>query len=176
MDVLLQRVKAEIESAVEGCTVEQLGAAADGKWSAAEVLQHLSLTYSSTARVFEKLAEEGQDPQTPVPTLKQRIAIFVVADLMHMPAGRKAPSFAEPKGADATTIRADTLSALDRMDKAIAAIESRWGAERRIATHPILGPMTISQWRRFHLCHTKHHARQVRERTQMARQRLAAGM
>jgi hypothetical protein len=30
--------------------------------------------------------------------------------------------------------------------------------------HPFLGPLTASQWRKFHLVHGRHHARQIRER------------
>lgn len=30
--------------------------------------------------------------------------------------------------------------------------------------HPVLGDLTIPEWRRFHLLHCEHHAKQIRER------------
>jgi hypothetical protein len=30
--------------------------------------------------------------------------------------------------------------------------------------HPILGPLTVDQWRKFHVVHTEHHVRQISQR------------
>jgi len=34
----------------------------------------------------------------------------------------------------------------------------------RILDHPILGPLNIEQWRKFHAMHGHHHCRQIVER------------
>jgi hypothetical protein len=47
------------------------------------------------------------------------------------------------------------------MDKAIAECESRYGKATRLLDHPVLGPLTAHQWRRFHVVHGKHHVKQI---------------
>jgi hypothetical protein len=46
------------------------------------------------------------------------------------------------------------------MDKTLDEAESLFG-KRRATTHPILGPLSIAEWRRFHLSHGHHHVKQI---------------
>ncbi|MGB6405070.1 MAG: hypothetical protein WBF26_19675 [Candidatus Sulfotelmatobacter sp.] len=46
MDSRLEELKRAVESAVEGLSSEQLGWHPTDKWCAAEVLEHLYLTYT----------------------------------------------------------------------------------------------------------------------------------
>ena len=50
---------------------------------------------------------------------------------------------------------------LAEMDEAINACESKMGSKIRIADHPVLGPLTVAQWRKFHMVHTRHHMKQI---------------
>ena len=34
-------------------------------------------------------------------------------------------------------------------------------AGRRAVSHMVLGPLSLAQWRRFHLVHGRHHVKQV---------------
>jgi hypothetical protein len=45
--------------------------------------------------------------------------------------------------------------------------ECRFGSATKILDHPILGPLTAEQWRKFHWVHGRHHARQIRERANL---------
>jgi hypothetical protein len=65
------------------------------KWSAAEILEHLDKTYSSTARLFEKILENG-DLRVRPPNMKQRVAKLIVIGFGHMPGGLKAPEIVVP--------------------------------------------------------------------------------
>ena len=50
MDSRLDRLKHSLESATEGMSSEQLSWHLPGKWSAAQVLEHLYLTYVGTIK------------------------------------------------------------------------------------------------------------------------------
>ncbi|HEY3972851.1 MAG TPA: DUF1569 domain-containing protein [Candidatus Sulfotelmatobacter sp.] len=44
----------------------------------------------------------------------------------------------------------------------IARCEKQQGRSRKLLDHPILGPLTGNQWRKFHLVHGLHHVKQIR--------------
>jgi hypothetical protein len=52
------------------------------------------------------------------------------------------------------------------MDEIIGRCERELGGGkfrgRAIVEHPILGPLTAGQWRKFHLVHGMHHVKQIR--------------
>jgi len=47
------------------------------------------------------------------------------------------------------------------MDAAITRCEERFGASPRLMDHPVLGPLTAQQWRKFHWVHGRHHVKQL---------------
>jgi hypothetical protein len=47
------------------------------------------------------------------------------------------------------------------MDDQIAKCEARFGKRTRVLDHPILGPLTGRQWRKFHWVHGQHHLKQI---------------
>ena len=55
MDSRLEKLKENLESAVEGMSSEQWSWHPPGKWCAAEVLEHLYLTYTETIQGFERV-------------------------------------------------------------------------------------------------------------------------
>ena len=160
MDSTLQRVKQAIEAATSGMTSEQLDQHPEGKWSAAGILEHLSITYGGTARLMRKCMDDGK-PLGSSPTLKQRLATLLVTGWGYFPTGRPAPDFSRPKGLQGETALKTIVENLAAMDQGLAECERRFGGEVRIADHVVLGPLTIPQWRRFHLVHTQHHMKQI---------------
>jgi hypothetical protein len=97
MESSLNTLKQSLESAVEGMSSEQLNWHLPGKWCAAEVLEHLYLTYVGTIRGWEKVIARGT-PLATRPSLSQRVLTFVVVKLGYMPAGREAPAIVKPRG------------------------------------------------------------------------------
>src|SRR5882724_5963661 len=79
-------------SVTQGMTPQDWGRHSDGKWSAAEVIEHLSLTYSGTARSMQKVLEAGAPTATPR-RLKQRLAIWWItpSDVFLRAARRRSP-------------------------------------------------------------------------------------
>jgi len=131
-----------------------------GKWCAAEILEHLYLTYTGTSRGFSRVLESGQ-PQANVPSVKQRAQAFLVVGVGYLPSGREAPSVARPKGVGAEKVLSEIAPKIAEMDSILAKCEAKFGARAKVLDHPILGPFSISQWRKFHLVHGRHHIKQI---------------
>src|SRR6266571_2663591 len=156
MDSRLEKLKENLESAVEGMSSEQLSWHLPGKWCAAEVLEHLYLTYAATINGFERVITSSK-PLATRASLAQRALTFMVVGLGHMPAGRKTPAVAQPKGLPVEKVRNEIGEKLAAMDAIIAQSEARFGRQVKLLDHPILGPLTAPQWRKLHLVHGRHH-------------------
>ena len=169
MDFRLDKLKQSLESAVEGMSSEQLSWHPPGKWCATEVLEHLYLTYTGTMKGFERVMTSGK-PLASRASMVHRVRTLVVVGLGHMPVGIKAPAIAQPKGLSAEKVRNEVGAKIVAMDAIIAQCESRFGRRVRLLDHPILGPLTATQWRKLHLVHGRHHLKQLlwlRESTTM---------
>jgi len=163
MELWIANARQEIDMAVEGMRPEDFLRSPEGKWNTAQILEHLGRTFGSTAKMLELQLASGAAPALPWRSLKNRVSVFVVVTLRHLPSGYSAPEATRPTGLDGPTALEKLREALARMDKALADTEARWGSGL-IATHPILGPLTAAQWRKFHFVHARHHVKQICER------------
>jgi len=160
MDAYLKRLQDAVASATHGMTAEDLRRHPEGKWSTAEVLEHLYLTYTGTAKAFERCLQAGK-PLARTPVLQDRVRAFVVTGLGHLPEGRKAPERTQPRGMLADEVTREIGPRISAMAEVIAQCEARFGKRTRLLDHPILGPLTAHQWRKFHWVHGRHHVRQI---------------
>jgi len=160
MDSQLDALKQSLESAVEGMSSEQLSWHLPGKWCAAQVLEHLYLTYTGTTRGLEKVIARGT-PLATRPSWEKRVLTFVVTKLRYMPAGREAPPIVQPKGLSAEQVRNEIWAKLAAMDAIIAQCEARFGRHVKLLDHPILGALNAAEWRMLHLVHGHHHRKQL---------------
>jgi hypothetical protein len=156
----LQRLNTAISTATEGMTTQQLAHHPPGKWSAAQVLEHLALTYSGSTRGFIKCVEAGRPLASPL-KLKQRFGTLVVVGLGYLPSGREAPVNTRPKGALGIEMLSQIGSLIVEMDEMIASCQNRFGKHTLLLDHPILGPLTADQWCKFHWVHGRHHVKQI---------------
>lgn len=159
MDRYLARLQQAIASATDGISYEQLTRHPQGKWSVAEVLEHLYLTYTGTVKGFEHSLESGKPPAR-TPTIKEFFRTAVVVGAGCFPTGREAPKQTRPRGMAAEKVLADIGPTIATMDEVIARCEARYGADIRL-DHPVLGPLTPHQWRKFHWVHGWHHVKQI---------------
>ena len=160
MDTRLEKLKRALESAVEGMSSEQMIWHAPGKWCAAEVLEHLYLTYTGTIKGFERLLQSGEPTATPV-SMRQRWRTLAVVGFGYFPPGRKAPPVTEPRGLPWEKVHNELPSKIVAMDTIIEQCEVRFGRGVPLLDHPILGPLNATQWRKFHLVHGMHHRKQL---------------
>jgi hypothetical protein len=171
MNQILERLQNEIARSLEGMTASQtqLRTVKPGeKWTIQQIIQHLCLTYSSTEAGIRNRLDKGR-PTKAVPTLQQRCVQLLITKFGYFPSGREAPSMVIPPKAPVSaadqmageTLAGETARRLAHMDKILDEAESVFGTGRAV-THPILGPFSIAQWRRFHLAHGLHHVKQIR--------------
>ena len=167
MDAYLERLQQAITSATQGMSAEDLRRHPEGKWSTAEVLEHLYHTYSGSVKGFERCLREGK-PLARTPLLKDRMRTLVVTGLGHLPEGRKAPERTRPHGMMADEVMREIGPRLSAMDDLITQCEARFGKRTRVLDHPILGPLTARQWRKFHWVHGQHHLKQIQKLRQQS--------
>lgn len=166
MDTDLERLHRELEAALERLTESNIVQAPAGKWNSAQILEHLYLTYKNTNKGIAICLEKGA-PLATQATIKHRLMTFVVVVLGYMPGGLEAPGRVLPRGIPFAEVRSIILAEIRSMDSGFEACERRFGAGTKIMDHPILGPLTAKQWRKFHWVHGRHHAKQIRERAKL---------
>jgi hypothetical protein len=156
----LQSALDAIHGATEGMSYEQLSWHPEGKWSSVEILEHLSLAYSRTTDRMKPLLQQGA-PEVRRRSIKEWAGGVIVLKLGRIPAGRKAPEAICPKGLSPAEVMACIDEKLAQLDKAIDQCEKRFGSKRNVLVHAILGPLSTSEWRKFHCVHTLHHMKQI---------------
>jgi hypothetical protein len=162
LNTALHQLAYQIAHETQGLTADQLKWHPEGKWSIAEILEHLALTYSGTKLAFDRCLQSGK-PSARVPSAMDRVRAFVVTRIGYLPSGREAPPGTRPKGAKFENICQDFASKITLMHDSIAESEQRFGPRVKVLDHPILGPFSPSEWRRFHCVHGRHHLRQIRQ-------------
>lgn len=134
-----------------------------GKWTPAQIVEHLALGLEGCADGFEK--RRARDPMfRRRPTAIQRIGKVLLMQLGWFPPFLTAPSMTRPA---------------PRVDRAAAESHFRRGVERLeelarlllpvraldlFVKHPNMGDLTLPEWLEFHVIHARHHARQIRAR------------
>jgi Protein of unknown function (DUF1569) len=162
MDFYLERLQKAIASETDGMSEEALHWHPEGKWSAAEILEHLYLTYTGTTKGFERCLQSGK-PLARLVTLQDRWRTWVVVGLGYLPEGRKAPKNTVPGGSPLPRVQTEVAAKIAAMDAIIASAEEKYGSQTRVLDHPILGPLRGREWRKFHWVHGQHHLRQIRK-------------
>lgn len=162
MHPLLHDALKDIESATTGMTDAQLKYHPEGKWCAAEILEHLSLAFELTSKGCEKALAAGKNLGGE-PSMKERLIQTVVVGLKYIPPGRKAPERTTPKGIMGGLEAVERIrNGLVTMDEKLTECRAKLDTRGRLLNHPLLGPFTNEQWCIFHYVHTKHHMKQVR--------------
>ena len=135
-----------------------------GKWSIQQIIEHLLLTYSSTETAINARLTK-RTPTRARPTLTNRVFQIAVTRCGYFPTGRKAPEMVTPQptthplsGDDLTQAAAEHLS---RLDLLFTEAETLFGPASQCASHAVLGPLNIDQWRKFQLIHGEHHLKQI---------------
>jgi hypothetical protein len=168
MHEILERLDSELAASLHGLDTRQTQLAPKThleKWTIQQIVHHLLLTYQSTARLLQTRIDKGS-PTKARPTVLHRVQQLAVVSLGYFPRRRMAPAEVTPS-VPVSLSNGDELTrkvrvCLSQMDQAAEQAEQLFG-NGRCASHFILGPMSAVQWRRFHLVHGSHHAKQILE-------------
>jgi hypothetical protein len=139
-------------------TRNQLTRHAEGKWSPAEILEHLNLSYSGTIKGLDRCLQSGSTTASSDRS-RMRWQRLILIRGGYFPRGRQSPPRVQPRGTPAEQVTAEILVNVARLDGVIQQCETRFGRGKPLADHPVLGPLTATEWRKFHLVHGKHHAK-----------------
>lgn len=161
MDRHLARLQREIDSAIAGLSPERMSWHPAGKWSALEIIEHLSLTYTGTTKGFSRVIEAGK-PLARKATMRDHVRAFAVVTCGYLPTGRQAPVFSRPRGQAPENVLAQIAPNLAEIDHTINDCAEKLGLRHKVLDHPFLGPLSVEQWRKFHLVHGMHHVKQIR--------------
>ncbi len=134
-----------------------------GKWTPAQIVEHLALGLEASAAKFAERRAKGSMARRSR-TARELVARLLVFGLRWFPPGFRAPDGAAPAA------RVDRAAVVARFRRGLALweqVERDLLPTRRhdlFVKHPALGDLTMDEWLRFHLIHARHHARQIRER------------
>ena len=167
MNPTLSRLQREIASSLNGLDASQTQLRPPSRpqrWSIQQIMEHLLLTYTGNETVLEtRIAKRS--PTRAKPSLPQRLGQYTVLRLGYFPTGRKAPPLVTPpavtnplSGDELTQAAAEHLA---RLDQRCTEAGKLFGDTERCATHVILGPLSIVQWRKFQIVHGEHHLKQI---------------
>ncbi|HEX4577654.1 MAG TPA: DinB family protein [Edaphobacter sp.] len=166
MNSVLNQLQREIASSLHGLDATQTQLrplSAPGKWSIQQIVEHLLLTYSG-AEMALKARLVKRRPTAAKPSAFQQIQQFTVYRIGYFPGGRQAPATVTPapathplSGEELTTAVEDRLT---RFATLCTETEQLFGSNQ-CASHNVLGPLSVDQWRRFQLIHGRHHVKQI---------------
>jgi Protein of unknown function (DUF1569) len=130
----------------------------EGRWTAAQVAEHLAIVYEYNRKVITGTAGGG------APRFLQPLARWFIVDRT-LKAGRftrkgRAPGIFQPSAAPAPS-----TELLDRLTKAVSGFESdiRSGhpEARHTVRHPFFGPLPTVDYLRLQAIHARHHRSQL---------------
>ncbi|MGH7322489.1 MAG: DUF1569 domain-containing protein [Candidatus Rokuibacteriota bacterium] len=134
-----------------------------GKWTPAQIVEHLAIGLTWSAEKFEQRRAHAPMVRRPRSVLQQ-LASFVMLGLQWYPQGFKAPEGSRPgEGVTRGAAEAHFRTGFAKWEELQRLLLPARRADLFVK-HPRLGDLTMQEWIRFHVVHARHHARQIRER------------
>lgn len=169
MHAVLEPVVSQIATEVSGLDAETTQLHPKNlayKWSAQQVIEHLVLGYRLTSETLETRLAKRRLSHYRKRTYVEWSLQLMVLSFGTLPQGAPALEETMPTPGQFAAMNGRQLGDLLRqeietMDTLLDACRQTFGMER-IATHPLLGPLRVDQWRRFHVVHGLHHVAQLR--------------
>src|SRR5690349_6081799 len=134
-----------------------------GKWTPAQIVEHLNIALDYSARTFAE--RRAKPPMRRRPRTPGEWALgLLIIDIGWFPPGRRAPpasrppDHVDPGPAEAKFRKAHAL--LVELGRALLP-----GRRRDLfVRHIVFGDLTLEEWLRFHVVHCRHHAKQIHAR------------
>jgi hypothetical protein len=169
MHAVLERVVSEISSEIRDLDAETTQLHPKGlsyKWSAQQVIEHLVLSYRLTTEGLETRLNKGRLSRNRTRSRLQWSLQLMILSFGALPRGVPALDETVPTPGTFAAMNGRQLEDLlrqeiDAMDAVLDRCRRKFGIER-VSIHPLLGPLRVDQWRRFHVVHGLHHVTQLR--------------
>ena len=161
----LDEASGTLKHAVDSIPPERRGERpAPGRWSAAEVIEHLSLAEGGFASWItsgiEKARAGGLGNETAERTeLPDRIRTLL-GDRVNR---RQAPERVQPKGDMTANAALQALAKGERRLRTVLSLADGLALNEVIVEHPSLGPFNVYQWIELMAEHRRRHAAQITE-------------
>lgn len=168
----LDRLEPMVLVPLHGVSGDDWHKAPRGKWTLAQILQHLAIGVDVVGTTLEQRADKHMCRRAKP---HQTVLRHLILGLGAIPGGLKAPAVTKPE---------------DQPDPELIAAQFRMGVEKlrelagtwpkdlqlnRYVGHPFLGDLNLPEWVRFHYLHCRHHAKQLRDRVSWIRRRTGSG-
>lgn len=177
MHTILESIARRLATELNGLDRDAVEAHPGGnaaRWSRKQIIEHLALSYGATSQILDERLAKRRVSHHQHRTRLQWALQTMVLGFGYLPTGAPAleetipdPASQKMDGEDLTNL---LLRELESMDRALQGCRRRFGMER-VAPHPILGPLRVDQWIRYHSVHSRHHIKQL---AQMAQEEAGA--
>src|SRR5713101_746483 len=118
MNSYLAHLHRILASAIRGMNPDQITRHPQGKWSPAEIFEHLNLTYAGTIKGLQRCLQSGTTSASS-DRGRMRWQRLIVIQVGYFPPGRKSPQRVLPRGTPAEQVKAEILQNVSRMDSVI---------------------------------------------------------
>ena len=134
---------------------------APGKWSPAQVTEHVAIVYEGAKAIVDGTFTGPSAPRIVRPLIRL-IAVKPILRTGRFKTGLKAPRVFQP-AATSTIATVDDLAARLRASAGAfeAAVESAARQGRSFVDHPMFGRVDLADYTRLQAIHTRHHAPQL---------------
>jgi hypothetical protein len=157
---------------VRGLSDDDWHAAPAGRWSIAQILQHLAVGLDVVTRKLEERKDRTDLGRRASPP--QHLLRHLVLGVGRIPRGRKASTALPDERPDPQLATAQFRMAIERLAQLAASVP----AEQQTAVfvrHPVFGDLNLPEWVRFFYVHNRHHAHQIDVRRRWLHRRHAGG-
>lgn len=160
----IQQAYAEALSGMDAASTQLHPFGDAAQWNTQQLVEHLILTYQSTARVLNERLEKGRPTQAPV-THQHQVLRERYLSAGRFPKGQQAPEPVRPGQETLPHLSGKELAerlrqGLEMVDHLLDECSDCFG-EQQVASHFAFGPLTAEQWRQFHAAHAQHHLTQL---------------
>ena len=159
----IERTRARLVAAVENLSEEQqVYSPAAGRWSAAELVEHLAIVESGVVKLLDKLLAKAEESGAAARAGSDAFEPVSIEEFVERARGVKleAPERIRPTG----VALADSLAHLGESRAALQALRPRVertdGRALRFP-HPAWGPLDLYQWLLFVGAHEDRHLAQI---------------
>jgi uncharacterized damage-inducible protein DinB len=157
-----EEVRRRLVERVEGLSEEQRGArGADGGWSAADIIEHLSLTERRVTRALEGMLPQAAADGGDYDDKANNFTPFSLDTYVERANEQKfeAPEYIRPRGVP----YGESLAHLKESRAALERLRPRFDAADLTAQfpHPAFGPLNLAQWLAFIGVHEERHLKQI---------------